>query len=91
MGRTASETLLGDSGDLPCHLACYCPRLMTELTPFLLSFFFFFFFFQARWPFVDFETESQGKHLSCSNSSKTIINRSASSYARLLTKEDSGE
>lgn len=27
-------------------------------------------FFQARWPFVDFETESQGKHLSSSNSSK---------------------
>jgi hypothetical protein len=46
MGRTASETLLGDSGDLPCHLACYCPRLMTELTPFLLSFFFFFSFFR---------------------------------------------
>lgn len=62
----------------------------TDDKPDPISPFFFFFFFQARWPFVDFETESQGKHLSCSNSFKTIINRGASSHARVLTKEDSG-
>lgn len=29
---------VGELGELPCHLACFYPRLMTEMTPFLLFF-----------------------------------------------------